>query len=456
VSSEPSFQSDPSNQNGAVVPSPEVRLALDALYPEVLETLAFLHRAPEKLADLVVRSLGWGSQKALEVFGIVDSPMERETELEFRITPFGAEVVKAARNRVFEERYSQLVEGDGVGVGLGIDIGHYAIRVALARPGFRDLMIVRAEVEVDKDCRGTLYNVVQLTKQLLADTDVEASQIDGIGLGFPGPIEAESGQVMYSRLCLPYLRDWDGVRVGETFAGELESVLGRRVPVLVENDANLCLLGEVRYGAARGRKDVVFVKASAGIGAGLWLGGRLHHGARATAGEFGHIPVADYPAAEGPEHQLLRRRFMDRLGECERCHQRGCLELLASGLALPKRLMASKEEGLTTFEVGEALAAPEIAGKASCIEAYRREIELAGRWLGTALAGLMLTLDPEIVLIGGTLTRAGNIYLDAVRKEVAHRTGLPRGLVQFAHHREDAGVYGALDLSFQAAGLPTG
>src|SRR5829696_3096429 len=192
----------------------------------------------------------------------------------------------------------------GAGAALGVDFGHRHLRVALA-----DLNAdVRAErrVDLDHDVTGeALATAAELVEDLIAEADVPRDALLGCGMGLPGPIDRQTGTVG-SSVILP---GWAG-RQG---AAELSERIG--LPVAVDNDANLGALAEMTYGAARGAEDLIYLKIASGVGAGLVLGGRLHHGARGLAGELGHVHV-------------------DPAGPVCRCGKRGCLETVAAGQAL--------------------------------------------------------------------------------------------------------------------------
>ena len=140
---------------------------------------------------------------------------------------------------------------------------------------------------------------------MLQEAGIDRSQVIAAGVGIPGPIDHATGSVASSTI----LPGWSGVSA----ARELEQLL--QIPVRVDNDANLGALGEVTYGAGQGLSDVVYVRLTSGIGSGLILGGRLHHGANGFAGELGHVQVR-------PEGIVCR------------CGNRGCLETVAAGDAL--------------------------------------------------------------------------------------------------------------------------
>jgi predicted NBD/HSP70 family sugar kinase len=161
---------------------------------------------------------------------------------------------------------------------------------------------------------------------------------------------------------------------------ELHRRLG--VPVHADNDANLGALAEVGRGAARGATDVVYVKVASGVGAGIVLGGRLHRGTSGIAGELGHVQVRED-------------------GEVCRCGNRGCLETLVAAPRLEAVLQPAYDEQLSVERILELDA----AGDAGT----RRVLDDAGRAVGRALADLCNSLNPELVVVGGSLGASASL-----------------------------------------------
>ena len=181
----------------------------------------------------------------------------------------------------------------------------------------------------------------------------------------PAPLDRRS-----ARISTDILRGWRDLPPGEE--------LGRRlgVPVFADNDANLGALAELNHGTARGAVDLVYVKVASGLGAGIVLGGRLHRGATGIAGEIGHVQV-------GEDGQVCR------------CGNRGCLETVVSAPRLVALLQPAYDEGLSVETVLE-LDADGDAG-------VRRVLSDAGMSVGRALADLCNSLNPEAVVLGGSL-----------------------------------------------------
>jgi predicted NBD/HSP70 family sugar kinase len=266
------------------------------------------------------------------------------------------------------------------GAALGIDFGHSHVRVAVSDLS-STILAERAEpLDTDHAAQEGLDVAIDLIEEALAEAGVERSRLIGAGLGLPGPIDQADG-VIGSSAILP---GWVGVAAAEEMRGRLD------VPVIVDNDANLGALAELTHGAGRGATDLVYLKLSSGIGAGLILGGRLYRGWGGMAGELGHVLV-------------------DPEGAVCRCGNRGCLETAASTGALIDMLRRSHGE----LTVGEMLALAH-DGDLGC----RRVIADAGRVVGSAAAFMFNVLNPQRLVVGGDLAAAGDLLLDGVRSSV--------------------------------------
>jgi predicted NBD/HSP70 family sugar kinase len=214
-----------------------------------------------------------------------------------------------------------------------------------------------------------------------AQAAVRRDSVLGVGMGLPGPVDAATGAIG-SSVIMP---SWAGLAP----AAEFERLVG--VPVVLDNDANLGALAEATFGAGRGLGDLVYVKASAGIGAGLILGGRLYRGSTGIAGEIGHVQIrAD--------------------GAVCRCGSRGCLETIVSTPRLVEQLQPALTERLTVASMLER------AGRGDA--AASRVVADAGRTIGRVLADLCNHLNPAAIIVGGELSTAGNLLLDRIREAV--------------------------------------
>jgi glucokinase-like ROK family protein len=284
-------------------------------------------------------------------------------------------------------RATRLSLASGLGHVVGVDFGHTHLRVALADLastvlGERDLA-----VDVDRSAAEALDAAARLVGELLDAEGVDRGSVVGVGMGLPGPIDRETGVVGSSVI----LENWSGGRA----AAELEARLG--LPVRVDNDANLGALGELTFGAARGARNVVYVKVSSGIGAGMVIDGQVFRGSSGAAGELGHVIV-------------------DPGGLLCRCGNRGCLETVVASGALVRLLRTTHGDGITVADVVEGARTGDVA--------CRRVVGDAGRAIGQALATICNVFNPDRLVIGGELSVAGEPLIEGIAESL-RRYALP-------------------------------
>ena len=267
------------------------------------------------------------------------------------------------------------------GLAVGVDFGHTHLRVAVSDLSHEVLAESWRELDVDHSAEDGLDAAAELVTQVLKEAKVGRKGVIGVGMGLPGPIDRSTGAVGSSSI----LPGWVGVNA----AMEMERRLG--LPVTVENDANLGALAEFVWGSGRGHTDVIYIKLSSGVGAGLLFGGRLHQGAGGTAGEIGHIPAQNGTAI------------------C-RCGSRGCLETVASVRAIAEQVAASRGEEVSPRDLQKLIADRDPAAS--------RLIGEAGREVGVALAGLCNLINPNCVIIGGDLSAAGELITQPVLESI--------------------------------------
>ncbi|WP_369222647.1 ROK family protein [Streptomyces sp. R39] len=248
--------------------------------------------------------------------------------------------------------------------------------------------------------------------ELLEKAGHAATEVCGIGLAVPGPVDMETGRVVQP----PIMPGWDGYDIRGRLARAFTEHTGALpVPVLVDNDANLLAYGEQRTGYPD-CSAFVLVKVSTGIGAGVVVDGSIYRGIDGGAGDIGHIRV-------GAEAQC-------------RCGSYGCLAAVASGGAVARRLAAAGVPAASGSDVRDLLASghPEAA-------ALARE---AGRLVGDVLATVVTLLNPGVLMIAGDL--AGTPFLTGVR-ELLYQRALPRSTAHLdvvtSKLGERAGLIGA-------------
>ncbi len=275
------------------------------------------------------------------------------------------------------------------GAAVSVDIGARHLAVAIGDLGHRVLARRWIALEYGHGVESGLAAASRLVDELLAEAGLDRDLVIGTAVGLPAPISHQG--IIASTNILP---GWAGVPL----AAELSERL--QLPTVVDNDANLGALAEAKWGAGAGGEQVAYIKVATGIGAGLIHDGLLFRGVTGTAGEIGHITVAE----DGP---LCR------------CGNRGCLELYAGGSAVLETLR-SGNPGIDTVERLVDLA---LEGEVAC----KRVIADAGSHIGIAVASLVNLLGPDRVVVGGELARAGEILLEPLR------TAVGRSAVQAAH-----------------------
>jgi glucokinase len=281
--------------------------------------------------------------------------------------------------------------------------------------------------------------ILGLDQQDLLDTFVDAVEearsaapdAEIVGFGIPALVVPASGSVMVSNH-LPL----DGV----PFRDLMSERLG--LPVRVDNDSNVAILAEHRAGVARGAEHAVMLTLGTGIGGGLLLDGQVYHGSEGAAAELGHILVDP----DGP----------DCPGDCP---NRGCVEAFASGTALGR---AGEEAARANpgSALGRALGAGrEISGGLVTELAHdgdslaREVLAEAGRMLGLAMVTLVNVFNPELVIVGGGASAAGDLMLDPAREVLAERALPPNrrlARVVQAHFGSEASMIGAAMLALDA------
>ncbi len=252
-----------------------------------------------------------------------------------------------------------------LGAVAGVDIGHGHLRVAVADRSGRVLAEDTDSLDVDEHGVDALDRAARMVRAGLAAAGVERADLRAVGMCVPAPLDRRS-----ARIRTGIMPGWRHLSPGDELHRRLD------VPVFADNDANLGALAELSHGAARGIADVLYVKVASGLGAGIVLGGRLHRGATGIAGEIGHVQV-------GEDGQVCR------------CGNRGCLETEASAPRLLAVLQPAYDEQLSVRSV----LALDAAGDAG----VRRVLSDAGRSVGRALADLCNSLNPEAIVLGGSL-----------------------------------------------------
>jgi predicted NBD/HSP70 family sugar kinase len=292
---------------------------------------------------------------------------------------------------------------------LAADVGATHLSVALTDLTGEILDRSTTALNIAEGPEVVLTAVAQTGRSLLKAARRSVKDLAGTGVGLPGPVEHSTGRPNHP----PIMPGWDSYDV----VGRLEHEL--KAPVLVDNDVNIMALGEhaTEYADV---EHLLFVKVATGIGAGVISGGRLHRGAKGAAGDIGHIQA---PGRTEP---------------C-RCGNTGCLEAVASAAAIAAQLSVGGSHDIVDLVR---------AGNTAATAAVRQ----AGREIGTVLAAAVSLLNPSVIVIGGSLSQAGDSLLAGIREAIYARS-LPLATTDLhvvtSRSGQDAALRGAATLVLQ-------
>ncbi len=320
---------------------------------------------------------------------------------------------------------------------VAVDLGGTQLRAAVARGKtlFSRVALLTGEDPTPERVLPRMYAAIQ---DALAQASIGIEQVEGIGIAAPGPLDYKTG-VIYEP---PNLPAWRGVPLGDIVADHFG------VPVHVENDAHAAGLGEYLFGAGRGCDDMVYMTISTGIGGGIIAGGKIMEGASGTAGELGHMTI-DW---RGPR--------------CS-CGNVGCLEALASGMAIARQasetMHAGQGDDLLAFahsltdqqsaaNEDLALSARDVAQAAAAgVLTAQAIINRAAEALGVGLVNVIHTINPEVIVLGGGVTQMGALLMEPalrVVRERAMRTPREAVRIELAELGANAGLVGAGSLIY--------
>jgi glucokinase-like ROK family protein len=281
---------------------------------------------------------------------------------------------------------------------IGIDMGATHLTVALADFSARILDEIEIPFDITQGPRPCLAQAEALMTELLEKNDMHLEQIFAIGMGVPGPIVSKEGMVVAP----PIMPGWDGYPIRQDMEAKWN------IPVSLNNDAELGVLGEWAYGAGRGEEHLAYIKVGSGIGAGLLLNGQIYQGATGSAGEIGHLTI-------------------DENGPLCDCGSTGCLEAVAGGKAIARQarevIASGKRTQLSSMGPPEELTARDVAAAARRGDLPSQEIiARAGSYLGIAIAGMVNLFNPRVVVIGGGVSQIGDLLLQPIRDTVSRRS----------------------------------
>lgn len=284
-------------------------------------------------------------------------------------------------------------QDDACGI-LGVEMGAAHVAVALTDLRGRVLAWEEKPHAVRTDPAGTRALIQELCDRCLATWKHGVRRLTGIGVAVPSPVDPLRPDHL-SEVVLP---DWGGT-------SGLDALRRRyRVPVMIDNDANLGALAERWWGAGRNVEDFAYIKIATGVGSGHVIGGKIYRGATGTAGEVGHLAI-------------------DPQGALCICGLRGCLATLVGSQALVARARALLAEFPGSRLAGPALSIELIEDAALAGDALALQVvHEAAEYLGIAVAGMLNLMNPTLVILGGELARVGELLLEPLRERIRSRT----------------------------------
>lgn len=316
---------------------------------------------------------------------------------------------------------------------IGVDLGGTKIATALCDSDCNILSKVKINTDSIEGEQRVMQRIKESIYQVIELSGVPLNRISGIGISSPGPLSVSKGMVIYVASL-----GWNNVPIRQLMQDEF------KVPVYLENDCNAAAYGEKWLGAGRGYDNLIYITVSTGIGSGIIIDQKIYHGKHDAAGEFGHICI---------EYDGRR---------CS-CGNKGCLQAYSSGTAIAQiarenisQAVKSKILDYSKNDVNniDCLAVEKAAYEG---DEYARNIwNLAGSKLGHGISILMQMYDPDIVVIGGGVSKAWDLFysptLNALKE---HTYKLISGdmVIVPAQLGDDVGVLGAAMIVLKEQGL---
>jgi len=310
---------------------------------------------------------------------------------------------------------------------IGIDLGGTNIKIGLLNLKAKIISKKSFETRNYKTRDALINKMVQEIRNLLAENNIDAKKVAGVGIGVPGLVDTAKGTVHY----LVNIPGWIDV--------PLQNIIRRKLKIdcFVDNDVNVMALGELYFGAAKGAKNILCITLGTGVGGGIIIDGKLYRGSSFSAGEIGHVGINE----EGTK--------------CN-CGNRGCVETYVGANYIIRnavdRLKSGEKSILTKLAGGNLknITPSLINDAAKKDDRFAKKIwQEAGTHLGSALAGVVNLLNPEKIIIGGGISKTGKDLYDAIRKRINEKAmKVPAKIVKIERSKlgYDAGLVGAATL----------
>ncbi|WP_423407395.1 ROK family glucokinase [Heyndrickxia sp. MSNUG] len=308
---------------------------------------------------------------------------------------------------------------------IGVDLGGTTTKLAFINLYGEILYKWEIPTDVSNDGKNITLHIAKSIDQKLGELGHSKSEVIGIGMGAPGPVDLSSGVI------------FEAVNLGWREPYPLKDLLEveTSLPAVIDNDANCAALGEMWKGAGNGAKDLVCVTLGTGVGGGVITNGDIVHGISGAAGEIGHITSL----AEG--------------GAPCNCGKTGCLETIASATGIVRIAKEVMDAEPSSGELVAVLKETGLVTAKDVFDSARRNdaialkvINIVALHLGIALANIANTLNPEKIVLGGGVSKAGGVLLNPVKEQFL-RNSFPRVAqsteISIATLGNDAGVIGA-------------
>lgn len=306
---------------------------------------------------------------------------------------------------------------------LGVDLGGTNIKIAVVDEKGHIAYSKSIPTNADRGFESTFENIKTLIQDTFKESAINKSDLSGIGFGCPGLIDSVNGIVRD----LPNMPGWVNIQLAELIHREFG------LKTRIDNDVRVATLGEYKFGAGVGVSNLICITIGTGIGSGIILDGKLIKGANLCAGEIGHMTLQEHA------------------GPICGCGNTGCLEALGSASAIVKRgeeLLSGGRPSKIRELKGEGMLTPQIIAEAAQKgdPPAQRILYETGRWIGIGLANVVNLLNPELIIIGGGVAKAGEFLFEPIRETIKKRAlKIPGDMVKVepALLGESAGVIGA-------------
>lgn len=305
---------------------------------------------------------------------------------------------------------------------VGADIGGTSVKLGIFTLGGDLLKKWELPTEPKNDTKALIEKIGKSIKEKLKEGGLTLTDCVGVGMGVPGPVLPNG-----------YIEVVVNIGWKEVFPARMLSDFLDGMPVALGNDANVAALGEAWMGGAKNYQDVVMVTLGTGVGGGIIVDGKIVPGKHGLGGEIGHMHV--------------------RESETEKCNCGGigCLEQISSatGIVNEAKKLLEKKKATSRLALLDEITAKDVIDAAKAGDTIALEVvDTVSKYLGIALSHLALTVDPEIFVIGGGVSKAGEFLIDKIKEKFIFYTPITKNKadIVLAQLGNDAGIYGAARL----------